>query len=185
MMHICCAPCLLAPLSVLRQEGIGFSGVFINPNIHPYREYMKRRTALETLQEREREKLDIDFIGGYGLESFLGLVAPGGVPVSKAERCHRCWELRLRGAAKHAREKKFDVFSSTLLASPMQNHDIIREIGETVAAEEGIGFYYRDFRGAFAEAQEKAKKMSLYRQQYCGCIFSEQERFDKSFNHGR
>ena len=179
LVHICCAPCLLAPLTVLKKEQTSFDGVFVNFNIHPYNEYSKRSRAVEVLADREKGQFEISFKSGYGLESFLSSVMANGRVVPKNERCKKCWEFRLRETARFAKESGYDAFSTSLLASPMQDHERIREIGEAVADEEKINFYYRDFRPAYEEAQVLAKKMSLYRQQYCGCIFSEQERFEK------
>lgn len=178
MMHICCAPCLLAPISVLKKDGISFSGVFVNPNIHPYTEYAKRLRAVEVLAEREGGVNNVSFPDQYGLKKFLNAVMIDSSVAPKAERCRRCWDMRLQETAAFAKANGFDAFSSTLLASPMQDHERIRKIGESIAYKEGIEFYYRDFRPAFEDAQKQAKKMSLYRQQYCGCIFSEQERYE-------
>jgi predicted adenine nucleotide alpha hydrolase (AANH) superfamily ATPase len=92
------------------------------------------------------------------------------------ERCPLCWELRLSETANFAKSNGFDAFTTTLLISPYQDHKKVKEIGEKIAAEKGIQFYYQDFRPGFRDGQEQAKKENLYRQKYCGCVFSELER---------
>ncbi|MBU4457363.1 MAG: epoxyqueuosine reductase QueH, partial [Candidatus Omnitrophica bacterium] len=92
------------------------------------------------------------------------------------ERCSLCWELRLLQTADYAKENSFDGFTTTLLISPYQNHEIVKDISERIAKEKGIDFYYEDFRKGFRESQDKAKELDVYRQKYCGCVFSELER---------
>ncbi len=94
-------------------------------------------------------------------------------------RCSRCYEIRLEGTARYAAEHGYEQFSTTLLISPYQNHDLLRETGEYMAQKHGVAFLYRDFRPYFREGQQKAREMELYMQKYCGCIFSEEERYQK------
>ena len=110
----------------------------------------------------------------YLLEEFLRNVAP-----SPEKRCQYCYTVRLEAAAREAKKEPFDAFSTTLLYSIYQKHDLIKEIGERVAGEVGIPFYYEDFRPGWRKGVEVSKALGLYRQQYCGCIYSEKERFTK------
>ena len=92
-------------------------------------------------------------------------------------RCEYCYKVRLEETAKYAKENGFDAFSTSLLISPYQNHLRIKEIGEELEEKYGIKFLYRDFRERFREGQGKARKKQIYMQKYCGCIFSEEERY--------
>ncbi len=170
LFHICCAPCALYPLSRLREEGMEPTGFFYNPNIHPYREYKKR---LETVKEFSlRAGLDVLYRDGYDLDAFLSRVAGAG-----AHRCEQCYRMRLDAAAAAAREQGFKVLTTSLLYSKYQKHDLIKGIATEMAFEHGIEFYYDDFRLGWHEGIMESKAMGLYRQQYCGCIYSEWERY--------
>ena len=173
LLHVCCGPCSIYPAKYLREQGHDFTGYFFNPNIHPYREFVHRLDTLKNFAQRTDMKLIID--ASYPLEDFLrqALSAPDG-------RCRACYEIRLRQAARFAKEKKFDCFSTTLLVSPYQKHDIIIEIAEKIADEEQIPFYYADYRTGWQEGVKISREMELYRQPYCGCIFSEKDRYHKS-----
>jgi predicted adenine nucleotide alpha hydrolase (AANH) superfamily ATPase len=159
-------------LESLAQEGIEPGLLWHNPNIHPFTEYQSRRDAL--VHFAASKKLNLASSGGYGLRPFLQAAA--SVP-EKPERCAMCYRLRLEKTASYAAENGFDAFSSSLLASPWQNHDAIRRIGEAMAALYGPAFFYRDFRPRFREGQAAARSMGLYMQKYCGCVFSEEERY--------
>ena len=95
------------------------------------------------------------------------------------ERCGDCFKMRLGMTAAVARVKGFTSFTTTLLISPYQKHELLREVAETAAKEQGIDFYYEDFRTGFRESQRLSREMNLYRQKYCGCVYSEWERFGK------
>jgi predicted adenine nucleotide alpha hydrolase (AANH) superfamily ATPase len=147
-------------------------GFFYNPNIHPYQEYQRR---LLTLQEyAPTVSLPLQVNERYDMEEFLRLVV-----FREAERCRFCYGIRLQAAAIAAKQGKFDAFTATLLYSRYQKHDLIREIGEQIGQEVGVPFYYDDFRPGWQEGISGSKRLGLYRQQYCGCIYSEKERFDK------
>lgn len=171
LLHICCAPCTIYPLEILRKEG-QVKGVFFNPNIHPYLEYKKR---LDTVREyAAREGLEVNLAEGYPMEDFLRNTVTLG-----KDRCIYCYEVRLRHTAEQARKGLFDAFTTTLLYSRYQKHDLIRATAEDAAREFNIPFYYRDFRTGWEEGVRLSKETGLYRQKYCGCIFSEKERFYK------
>lgn len=178
LLHTCCGPCTLYPLRVLREEGLEPVGFFFNPNIHPYREFRKRMGALREVAERRH--LEVIWHRDYGLRNFLREVV-----FREEDRCEVCYYLRLRETAALARKEGYPVFSTTLLYSPFQQHELIRDIGETLARRFGLSFLYRDFREGYGEGQREAREMGIYRQPYCGCIFSEEERYDKKLRRRR
>lgn len=172
LLHVCCGPCTIYPLQVLRAQGYTVEGYFFNPNIHPYREFKRRIDALRELADREKFSVAIDT--QYGLQEYLRRVV-----FHEQKRCSICYDLRLEQVARTAATMGVDAFSSTLLYSRYQNHEQIREKGQQLAQKFGVAFHYQDFRQGWQEGIEKAKEMGLYRQPYCGCIYSEQERYDK------
>ena len=172
LLHICCAPCANLPIDVLRDEGIDLTGFWYNPNIHPYTEYRSRRNCLEEYAKA----IDLPLIkrDEYALRPFLRQVADniGG-------RCVKCYQMRLFAAAETAREQGFDAFTSSLFISPYQNHALLRQVALQAEQAVGIPFFYRDFRPLFRAGQDRARELGFYRQKYCGCIFSEEERYRK------
>jgi predicted adenine nucleotide alpha hydrolase (AANH) superfamily ATPase len=172
LLHICCANCAITPLERLKESGNEVTGYFFNPNIHPFQEYQKRLDALK--QYSEKVGLEVIYRDEYLLEEFLRNVSH-----QVKERCQYCYKVRLESTAQEAKKMLFDGFSTTLLQSAHQNHTLIKETGELVAQEIGIPFYYEDFRQGWKKGVEVSKAMGLYRQQYCGCIYSEKERFMK------
>lgn len=170
LLHICCAPCSVACIEDLRGDGIEPTGFWYNPNIHGVKEYRKRKNTLIDYSRLIHLKLLIE--NEYGLRKFIDNVYP-----DYGARCAYCYACRLEETARYASENGYDSFSSTLLISPYQKHDLVRLTGEKMAERYGIEFVYRDFRPLFREGQEKAKELGLYRQQYCGCIFSEEDRY--------
>ncbi len=174
LMHICCGPCTTYPLSALREKGIEPQGYFFNPNIHPFKEFKRRLSALETVESEMR--LAIDYEREYGLNDYLRQVVH-----NEKKRCLICYEMRLTATALKAKELQAEAFTTTLLYSRYQNHEAIRIIGERLAAEHDLSFYYEDFREGWQEGIDQAIEMDIYRQPYCGCIYSEQERYDKKF----
>ncbi len=172
LLHICCAPCTIYPLEILRKEAGRIEGLFFNPNIHPYLEYKKR---LETLREyATREGLAVEEADDYPIEDFLQKTSFMGT-----DRCSYCYEVRLRRTAAQAKKGRFDAFTTTLLFSRYQKHDLIRHTGEAISRDIDVPFYYRDFRVGWEEGNRRSREMEMYRQKYCGCIFSEKERFYK------
>jgi len=173
LLHICCANCGIHPFEQIREKGHEVVGYFFNPNIHPYQEYQKRLEALK--QYSEKAGLEVVYRDEYLLEEFLRNVSQ-----KPEERCQYCYSVRLEATAREAKGKGFDQFSTTLLQSTHQNHQLIKETGERIAKEVGIPFYYEDFRQGWRRGVEVSRAMGLYRQQYCGCVYSEKERFAKS-----
>lgn len=180
LLHTCCGPCTVYPLSLLRGEGHRVVGYFYNPNIHPYLEFKRR---LDTLREfARREGLELVARDGYDLERYLeaALHPPAG-----ETRCHACYRMRLDETARTAREKGFGRFTTTLLVSPYQKHEAVVEAAREAASRHGVDFYYRDFRPGWREGVARSRNLGLYRQPYCGCIFSEMERYRKEGNRWR
>jgi hypothetical protein len=175
LLHICCANCVIVPSRELKERGEEVVGYFFNPNIHPYQEYQKRIETLELYAEKSG--LEVVYRDEYLLEEFLKNVAR-----RPEERCQYCYRFRLEATAREAKRNRFDRFSTTLLYSIYQKHDLIKEMGERIGEEVGLSFHYEDFRRGWKEGVNVSKAMGLYRQQYCGCIYSEKERFMKKKN---
>ncbi|NIM03287.1 hypothetical protein GTN66_03945 [bacterium] len=183
LLHVCCAGCACYPLKRLREvkeegKNLEITGFWYNPNIHPYSEYQNRMMTMGYFSQKE--KLPMVWKDEYALEEWLE--ATRGKPNlpgywSKQRRCEKCYDLRLKKLVKEAKEKGYDYFSTTLLYSKFQEHEIIKEICEKLKNEYNINFYYKDFRQGWKEGIEISKKMDLYRQHYCGCIFSEKEKY--------
>ncbi len=173
LLHTCCGPCTIYPLRALREEGFMVQGFFFNPNIHPYREYLRRKDTL--LQYAAAQDFPVDVSSEYPFQEFLQTVAG-----QEDQRCAACYTIRLRKTAQHAKKHGYSGFTSTLLVSPFQKHELIKTIGEEVASLEHISFLYRDFRPGYKSAVGRAKQLQLYRQPYCGCIYSEYDRFQDS-----
>jgi len=178
LLHCCCAPCAISCVSSLHAQGIESELLWFNPNIHPYVEYNARLECLRKFAANE--KLNLRLINEYGLRLFLKEVYREIDEIgSVQERCERCYSLRLEKTASVAAARGFTAFTTSLLISPYQNHDAIKRIGEEAAAKYNVDFYYKDFRPLFRESRAAAREMGLYMQKYCGCIFSEEERYVK------
>lgn len=170
LLHICCAPCSVMCIETLREEGIEPTGFWYNPNIHPVTEYKARKNTLTDYAARISMKLIVE--NEYGLRKFIDHIHP-----DYESRCGYCYLCRLEETARFAAENGYDSFSTTLLISPYQNHELLCRTGEAMAKKYGIEFLYRDFRPYFKEGQEKARAMGMYMQKYCGCVFSEEDRY--------
>jgi hypothetical protein len=156
----------------LKEEGFDATGYFYNPNIHPYQEYRKR---LDTVKDfSARVGLDVSYQDGYDLDDFLLCVAGKGTG-----RCEQCYRMRLNAVGAAAKEKRVRAFTTSLLYSKFQKHDLIAGIAREMASEHGVEFYYEDFRRGWREGILESKAMGLYRQQYCGCIYSERDRYGR------
>ena len=172
LLHTCCAPCSVYCIKSLREEGIEPTVYWFNPNIHPYMEYKARR---DTLKEYTKSiGVNAIFEENYGLREFCKNVID-----NLENRCVKyCYRVRLEQTAKYAKENGYDTFSTTLLISPYQNHEALKQIGEEMAQKYGLTFLYRDFRSGFREGQTEARELGLYMQKYCGCVFSEESRYN-------
>ena len=170
LMHICCGPCSIYPVQVLRDDHCEVMGFFYRNNIHPFTECMRREETLKTYAESIALKMI--YQPGYALEVFLRQVA-----FREADRCTYCYHDRLTTTANFAKKGKFDGFTTTLLYSRFQKHDQIRSIGEAVGKSVGVPFFYQDFRDGWKTGIDESRRLGMYRQPYCGCIYSEKERY--------
>jgi predicted adenine nucleotide alpha hydrolase (AANH) superfamily ATPase len=170
LVHACCGPCAVYPADALTAEGIAPSLYFYNPNIHPYQEHARRLAALREFALRRGLALEVD--DEYDPESWFREVV-----FREANRCAICYRLRLARAARAAKNGGFAAFTTTLLYSKYQKHELIRELAEQVAEEIGVPFLYRDFRVGWDAGRKMSRELNLYRQQYCGCLYSERDRF--------
>jgi predicted adenine nucleotide alpha hydrolase (AANH) superfamily ATPase len=181
LLHICCSNCALYPVKIFRSRGDKLTGFWFNPNIHPYDEYSLRLESLKRLAGLW--KIDIQYLEDYDpMQYFRAFNSSNGFNVSSdfppaPDRCRTCYKLRLERTARAAKERGFDAFSTTLLISPYQDFEGIIKTGEGLANKYNIMFHMEDFRPWFREAMNLAREMDLYRQKYCGCIFSREERY--------
>lgn len=173
LLHCCCAPCSVSPVASLRAESIEPCLFWYNPNIHPFTEYDSRLNCLKEFAKNKNLELK-NSDAEYGLRYFLSEIY-----IDDKNRCSRCYEARLLKTAARAAKDGYDAFSSTLLVSPYQDHMAIKRAGEEIASKLGVEFFYRDFRPLFREGQAAARAAGLYLQKYCGCVFSEEERYAK------
>ena len=178
LVHTCCAPCLCALLGQLKHRSGGFVAYFSNPNVHPLIEFRRRLKAVQVLADRDALSLIVD--ADYGLETFLDAV---GGQRARPERCRICYRLRLEAAARCAAEHGLGAFTSSLLVSPQQDREAICEVGHAAGDRHGVRFDDTDRRSLHPLGLELATRKQLYRQQYCGCIFSEFERYRHTTRH--
>ncbi|QWR77276.1 epoxyqueuosine reductase QueH [Candidatus Magnetomonas plexicatena] len=172
LIHICCANCATYPLSSFAERGVDFTGFWYNPNIHPLTEYGLRRDALNVLQSEWNFK--VIYENRYDLKAFLKTVLN-----TEGSRCKKCYTMRLEETAKRAKSLNYQSFTTTLLYSIYQKFDYIIDTGRELSEKYDIEFYEEDFRTGWGRGIELSKSLSLYRQKYCGCIFSEMERYAK------
>lgn len=199
LFHICCSNCTLFPFKIIKEEGHDFSGLWYNPNIHPYKEYNLRLKSLKKLSDMW--KIDVEYLEEYRPGDYFTMfnitdkklindICSGEIIGSNGpdssndfpgfpDRCKSCYLLRLEKTAEHAKKQGFNSFSTTLLISPYQDIELIVSTGNTLAEKYNIMFYYKDFRPWFRQAMNQAGELELYRQKYCGCIFSREERKQK------
>lgn len=167
LLHTCCGPCFLGVWEDLKTSDFEVTNYFYNPNIQPDAEYKLR---LENLKKAIEEKTTGLIIEEYDKDEHLEAIK--GHENDFPERCIYCYLLRLNQTVKKAKELGFDAFSTTLLVSPYQKHEELAMIGKQIGEKYGIQFYYYDWRPFFRDGQNKARELDLYRQKYCGCIFS-------------
>ena len=175
LLHICCAPCSIHPYRELKSTDTdSISGFFYNPNIHPFTEYQERKKALEDYSRKTGFPV---VFHKYDVENFFREVSGNEALLT---RCRICWRMRLEETANFAKNNGFDGFSTTLLVSPYQDQEEIKRLGMDVSKRCGVNFLYKDFRSGFRSSQQEARQKGLYCQKYCGCIFSEKKRYEKS-----
>jgi predicted adenine nucleotide alpha hydrolase (AANH) superfamily ATPase len=178
LLHCCCAPCSLSCIDPLRSEGIEPVAFWYNPNIHPWKEYQARRDCL--LAYAPTIGMETVVQEDYGLREFVRHVAD-----DIDHRCAYCYGCRLEGTAKYAAEHGYEAFTTTLLASVYQQHDRIAAAAERFAEQYGVRFLYRDFRPNFRAGNQRARELGFYMQKYCGCVFSEEDRYQKQILRDR
>lgn len=166
LIHTCCAPCLIYPYKRLKEEGFCAEVFYYNPNIHPHEEYLKRKQQVENYARQEDIKMREPY---YEIKEFFRQVNHNEEAPS---RCRLCWQLRLDETAKFTKENGFEIFTTTLLVSPYQNHEEVKETGDECAEKYGVEFYYEDFRKGYQGSVGESKKRNMYRQKYCGCLYS-------------
>jgi len=170
LIHTCCAPCLTYTAEKLGEDN-EITAFWFNPNIHPFKEYERRLKALK--KYHDETGIDVIYKDVYPLKEFL----EGALRTDP--RCEFCYRWRLEETAKMAKRRDFDSFTTTLSISPYQDHDMIKKIGGEIGEKHDVKFLYVDLRDGFYESHEMAKDMDLYMQGYCGCIFSEKDRYEK------
>lgn len=178
LLHCCCAPCSSYVLEYL-SEFFEITCFFYNPNISPQSEYEKRAAELERLISVQPHKYPVSLVvKKYNSEEFFDEVKGLEKIKEGGERCFKCYRLRLKAAAKYAKEYNFDFFCSTLSISPLKNAQKLNEIGEELSEIYKISHLPNDFKkkGGYKRSVELSAEYDLYRQNYCGCVFSKQER---------
>ncbi len=172
LLHACCAPCATVTVEEYARAGYESSLYFRNPNIHPYREFVRRREAVEQFAESMGLPLYVE--RSYPLEENVALL------LTSSPRCRGCFRDRLGAAAEFARRNGFSCFGTTLSVSPYQNQEWIIQAGGQAGGEHGVEFVYIDCRPRYRDSVEVSREMGLYRQPYCGCVFSERDRYEKT-----
>lgn len=172
LLHSCCGPCSTYVVDDLQSQGLDVSLFWYNPNVHPFREHELRREAV--LEFSSVRNLPLIVEDSYDMIAYFRSVVG-----HESERCPHCYRLRLSKTAEAASRGGFDAFTTTLLISPYQRHDLLRKIGDDLGREWGVVFHYRDFRPGFRESHRLSREMGLYHQGYCGCVYSEWERYGR------
>ena len=208
LLHICCGPCAITTVEMLRDEGFNVTGFFYNPNIQPAQEYLRRREGLQKVAEQ----MDFPVIFWGQQEAYDPKEFYRAVTFKEHNRCLFCYKLRLQKTLEYTQKAAsgaYQYISTSLLYSKYQNHAAIRAIGESLtkgmnaakvaggfqhfeefqdsqtaqnslsssAASAYPQFYYADFRAGWGRGIKLSKKWEIYRQQYCGCVYSEMERY--------
>ncbi len=169
LVHCCCAHCTAYTINHWRSQDYEVTALWYNPNIYPYAEHQQRLKAMQSLARTMDFSLRV--INGYDITKYFGNVVG-----DEANRCQHCFQLRLKKTAEAALGSGFNAFTTSLLISPHQKHDLLVKTGQQLAYETGISFLYADLRKRYSDSRHITKPLDLYRQQYCGCIYSERER---------
>ena len=170
LIHCCCAHCAAYIVGYWRQQGYEVGALWYNPNIHPYMEHQQRLDAMKFLAQEM--KLPLSITDDYDIVNYFRQVVG-----HESQRCQYCFRLRLSKTAETAHKMRISAFTTTLLISPHQKHGLLREIGDKLAEEKGIEFLYADLRKHYSDSRHLTKGLDIYRQQYCGCVYSELERY--------
>lgn len=177
LLHSCCAPCSSAVIERLKNY-FDITVLFYNPNIEPFDEYLKRKNELIRLLDiHSINHLDIDYLNEEYHEKVVGYENEK----ENGFRCHLCYELRLEKTALLAKENGYDLFGTTLTISPYKNSKVINEIGIKLEEKYDVSYLLSDFKKeeGYKKSIELSKKYNLYRQYYCGCLYSRREDYEK------
>lgn len=178
LLHACCAPCSSYVLEYLT-EFFDISLLYYNPNIFPESEYLKRVEQVKKLLSEMPLKSSVRLVEGrYDPKEFFELSKGLETVPEGGERCFKCYRLRLEEAAREAKKGGFDYFTTTLSISPHKNADKLNEIGEELEGQYGVKYLYADFKkkNGYKRSIELSRVYGLYRQDYCGCVFSKRQR---------
>lgn len=181
LLHSCCAPCSSYCLEFLSQY-FKITVLYYNPNIYPPEEYFMRAEEQERFINRFPAKHAITYAeGDYNTDKFYEMARGMEHLPEGQERCFACYELRLREAAEYAKANGFDFFTTTLSISPLKNAAKLNEIGEKLEQEYGIKYLYSDFKkqNGYKRSTEISNEYGMYRQYYCGCVYSKKQRDDE------
>ncbi|MBI4295533.1 MAG: epoxyqueuosine reductase QueH [Chloroflexi bacterium] len=170
LIHGCCAHCTAYTAEYWQKQGYEVAIFWYNPNIHPYQEHQNRLEAMQTYTQKAN--LPLLTADGYEVIEYFRRVAGHEVT-----RCQYCFDLRLSRTAKTAVQHGFAAFTTSLLISPYQKHELVKSTGERLAQDKGVAFLYADLRKRYSDSRHMTKPLELYRQQYCGCVYSEWERY--------
>ena len=184
LLHACCAPCSSRVLEVL-SDYFHITILYYNPNIFPEEEFDKRLVELQRLVKELKTKYPIEvYPGRYDPKEFFSMAKGHERDKEGGERCFKCYRLRLEETAKLAKEYQFDYFTTTLSISPYKNSRVLNEIGQELAKQYELNYLFADFKkkDGYHRSIELSKEYHLYRQDYCGCIYSKQERKKKKKN---
>ena len=178
LLHACCAPCSSYVLEYLN-EYFNITVFFYNPNITEKTEYIKRSDELMRLIRELPHSNEIKFIdGGYEPEKITAIAKSLETEPEGGKRCFKCYRLRLEESARTAKENGFDYFTTTLSISPHKNAQVLNETGKELSDIYRVGYLFSDFkkRNGYKRSCELSEIYNLYRQDYCGCIYSKKER---------
>lgn len=178
LLHACCAPCSSACLERL-SNFFKITIIYYNPNITEEKEYLKRLEELKNFIQKIKVKYPINIIDTrYDPKEFFEISKGLEKEKERGKRCYKCYELRLEETAKVAKENNFDFFATTLTLSPYKKTDWLNEIGENLSNKYQTSYLYSDFKkkNGYKRSIELSKEYNLYRQDYCGCIYSKLER---------
>ena len=175
LLHSCCGPCSSYVISYLTNY-FDITILYYNPNIYPYDEYLKRKEEQIKLIKEIDKSNNVDILDcDYDNENYEELIKGLEKEPERGKRCYKCYKLRLNETALVAKENNFDYFATTLTLSPYKNSNWVNEIGEELQKEYSINYLYSDFKkkNGYKRSIELSKIYNLYRQDYCGCIFSQ------------
>lgn len=177
LLHSCCAPCSSHVISFLTKY-FDITILYYNPNISPIEEYLKRKEEQIRLINTIKTKNKLDYIDcDYDNDTYEKLIKGYEECEERGPRCNICFKLRLEQTAKLAKEHNYDYFCTTLTVSPYKNANLINSIGESLSKEYNIKWLYSDFKKeeGYKKSIELSKEYNLYRQDYCGCIYSKRK----------